>query len=221
MNINTKEKVVRSYSATLPNGKEITARSENALKEKFDKEIKQIELEAKTDPFIKMLDEFYPNVLLGEELDFDPQNDFCDVMGIPLNLLRVLESSVYECNIGYEFEFGRSDDPDSVDGEAYIWFTKYTPKEKIFDEFCKKIANEYSGLDFKDENRKFRIKMSGDASRQFNKKYAKENPVEYKMYCEFDKWFKTDFPKKIEETFLSRKTEKFQPSVLKKNSNRR
>ena len=44
MNINTKEKVVRSYSAILPNGKEITANSEKTLKEKFDKEIKQIVL---------------------------------------------------------------------------------------------------------------------------------------------------------------------------------
>jgi hypothetical protein len=105
MNINTKEKVVRSYSAILPNGKEITARSENALKEKFNKEIKQIELEAKIDPFIKMLDEFYPNVLLGEELDFDSQHEFCDVMGIPLNLLRILENSIYEISIGYDFEF--------------------------------------------------------------------------------------------------------------------
>jgi hypothetical protein len=217
MNINTKEKVVRSYSAILPNGKEITARSENALKEKFNKEIKQIELEAKIDPFIKMLDEFYPNVLLGEELDFDSQHEFCDVMGIPLNLLRILENSIYEISIGYDFEFGRSDDPDSVDGEAYIWFTKYTPKEKIFDEFCKKFANEYSGLDFKDENRKFRIKMSGDNSRNFNKQYIKHNPVEYKMYCEFDKWFKTDFPKKLEETFVLLKT----PSEQKKSSKRR
>jgi hypothetical protein len=105
----------------------------------------------------------------------------------------------------------------SVDGEAYIWFTKYTPKEKIFDEFCKKFANEYSGLDFKDENRKFRIKMSGDNSRNFNKQYIKHNPVEYKMYCEFDKWFKTDFPKKLEETFVLLKT----PSEQKKSSKRR
>jgi len=221
MNINTKEKVVRSYSAILPNGKEITANSEKTLKEKFDKEIKQIELEAKTDPFIRIIDEFYPNLLLGEELEYASQHEFCDVMGIPINLLRVLESSVYDISIGYDFEFGRSDDPDSVDGEAIIWFTKYTPKEKIFDEFCKKFAKEYSGLDFKDENGKFRIKMSGDDSSRFSKKYAKDNPVEYKMYCELDKWFKTDFPKKIEETFLSRKTEKFKSPEQKKSSKKR
>jgi hypothetical protein len=217
MNINTKEKVVKSYSATLPNGKEITARSENALKEKFNKEIKQIELEAKIDPFIKMLDEFYPNVLLGEELEYAQEYEFCDVMGIPINLLRVLESSVHELDIKYELEFGTTEDPGLIDGEMFIWFTKYTPKEKIFDEFCKKFANEYSHLDFKDKNGKFRIKMLEDDSRQFNKKYIKENPVEYKMCCEFDKWLKTDFPKKLEETFLSRKT----PSEQKKSSKRR
>lgn len=217
MNINTKEKVVRSYSAILPNGKEITANSEKTLKEKFDKEIKQIELEAKTDPFIRIIDEFYPNLLLGEELEYASQHEFCDVMGIPINLLRVLESSVYDISIGYDFEFGRSDDPDSVDGEAIIWFTKYTPKEKIFDEFCKKFAKEYSGLDFKDENGKFRIKMSGDDSSRFSKKYAKDNPVEYKMYCELDKWFKTEFSKKLEETFVLLKT----PSEQKKSSKRR
>jgi hypothetical protein len=59
--------------------------------------------------------------------------------------------------------------------------------------------------------------MLEDDSRQFNKKYIKENPVEYKMCCEFDKWLKTDFPKKLEETFLSRKT----PSEQKKSSKRR
>jgi hypothetical protein len=59
--------------------------------------------------------------------------------------------------------------------------------------------------------------MSGDNSRNFNKQYIKHNPVEYKMYCEFDKWFKTDFPKKLEETFVLLKT----PSEQKKSSKRR
>lgn len=194
MQIQTKEQIVKTYSAILPNGKEITAKTEEALRKKLEEENKKQEQLLRQDVIARAIDPYFPIINRNHGCECESYSEASD------GLTDAINSATNTVFVGIYIESKQKDknlDPVfNWKNEFTIQFTDYTLFEKIRNLILDFVAKQFASCKFSEKHQTLDLELAEDPFYN-DRGFEKFSPQGKAMAFQLKTWLETDFLNEI------------------------
>lgn len=207
MQINTKETIVKTYTAMLPNGKEIAAKTQESLEKKIEEELKKIEETARLEPLARAIDPYFPYI----SIEYYSLSD--NIIGYPTELVEIIEKAVNKLSVSLDIveedfdvnEHNQQNAFVNICHEFEILFTNYTPLEKIKEMILKYVLEDvgcYRRVKPPEDYKNLRLKHVIDPLSIYQ--FEKLSPKTKEIANDLNVWFySTEFLNPLEKVVIA------------------